>query len=38
VSSLRLIAVAASRMQSKVPTRLIASTFLYASRLCADSN
>ena len=38
VSSLRLIAVAASRMQLKVPIRLIASTFLYASRLCAESN
>ena len=35
--SVRLIAVAAIRMQSKVPTRLIAMTFLKASRSAADS-
>ncbi|SKX65833.1 Uncharacterised protein [Mycobacteroides abscessus subsp. abscessus] len=38
VGSRRLIAVAARRMASKVPIRLIAMTFLYASRLCADAN
>ena len=35
--SLRLIAVAAMRTVSKVPTRLIATTFLKASRSWAES-
>ena len=35
--SVVLIAVAAMRMQSKLPIRLMAMTFLNASRLAADS-
>ena len=35
--SLRLIALAASRMQLNVPTRFTSSTFLKMSRSCADS-
>ena len=37
VGSFWLIAVAARRMQLKVPTRLISSTFLYASRSWAEA-